>query len=114
MVKLDRKSCKKTDLITIPYSNDSQNVRHGWLVSSFTGVPTKNAIVDTVIRMMLSDGFYRNAAGPLVVLRIIYVCVLLHVLLYSLRDNWSDSGSPTCVSSTMELLSCGHSGYSLH
>ena len=43
LVKLDRKSCKKTDLITIPYSNDSQNVRHGWLVSCFTGVPKKNA-----------------------------------------------------------------------
>ena len=28
--------------ITIPYSNDSQGVRDGWLVSSSTGVPTKN------------------------------------------------------------------------
>ena len=114
MVKLDRDSCRKTECVTIPYSNYSQNIEDGWLVSSSTGVPTKNAIVDTVIRMMLSDGFFRNAAGPLVVLRIIYVCVLLHVLIYSLRDNWSDSGSPTCVSSTMELLSCGHSDYSLH
>ena len=29
--------------ITIPYSNDSQGVRDGWLVSSFISVPTTNA-----------------------------------------------------------------------
>ena len=28
---------------TIPYSNDSQNIMDGWLVSSSTDVPTKNA-----------------------------------------------------------------------
>ena len=42
MVKLDRDICR-TEYFTIPYSNHSQNIEGGWLVSSSTGVPTENA-----------------------------------------------------------------------
>ena len=42
MVKLDRDICR-TGYVTIPYSNHSQNIEGGWLVSSSTGVPTENA-----------------------------------------------------------------------
>ena len=40
---------RKIEWITIPYSNDSQNIMDGWLVSSSTGVPTKNAKLLTPI-----------------------------------------------------------------
>ena len=43
LVKLDRNRCRKIEYITIPYSNDSQNVKHGCLVSASTDVPTTNA-----------------------------------------------------------------------
>ena len=43
LVKLDTHSCRMTEYVTIPYSNDSQNIEDGWLVSSSTGVPTENA-----------------------------------------------------------------------
>ena len=41
--ELDRDSCRNTEYITIPYYNGSQNIKDGWLVSSSTGVHTKNA-----------------------------------------------------------------------
>ena len=43
LVKLDRDGSRKIEYITIPYSNHSQNIEDGWLVSSSTGVPTNNA-----------------------------------------------------------------------
>ena len=43
LVKVDRNRCRKKECITIPYSNDNQIVTDGWLVSSSTDVPTKNA-----------------------------------------------------------------------
>ena len=41
-VKLVRNSCRKTEYITIPHSNDSQTLLDGCLVSFFTVIPTKN------------------------------------------------------------------------
>ena len=43
LVKLDRNRFRKMECITNPYSNDSHNITYGWLVSSCTDVPTKNA-----------------------------------------------------------------------
>jgi hypothetical protein len=43
LVKLDRNRHWKVECTTLPYSNDSQNIMDGWLVSSSTGMPTKNA-----------------------------------------------------------------------
>ena len=43
LVKLGRDGSRKIEYITIPYSNHSQNIEDGWLVSSSTGVPTNNA-----------------------------------------------------------------------
>ena len=34
---------RKTEYITMPYSNDSQTITNGLLVSFFTDVPRKNA-----------------------------------------------------------------------
>ena len=42
-IKVDRGGCRNTEYITIPYSNDSRNIKYGWLVSYCTGVPTQNA-----------------------------------------------------------------------
>ena len=43
MVKLDEDSCRKSKYVTIPYSNNSQSIEDGWLVSSSTDFPQKKA-----------------------------------------------------------------------
>ena len=42
-MKLGRNRYRKIEYITIPYSNDSENIKCGWFVSSSTDVPTTNA-----------------------------------------------------------------------
>ena len=39
--------------IAIPYSNDSKRIRHGWLVSSCSDVPTENAksLIPIILRL---------------------------------------------------------------
>ena len=49
LLKLDRNRCRKIECITTPYSNNSQSIIDGWLVSSSTNASTKNCkIVDTL------------------------------------------------------------------
>ena len=43
LVKLDRERYRKKVYNTIPYSTYHPTYMNGWLVSSSTGVPTKNA-----------------------------------------------------------------------
>ena len=43
LVQLDMEKCRKKVYITIPYYNDSLNIKDSWLVSKPTGVPSTNA-----------------------------------------------------------------------
>ena len=42
-MQLDMEKCRKKVYITIPYYNDSLNIKDSWLVSKPTGVPSTNA-----------------------------------------------------------------------
>ena len=53
LMKLTRNGCRKIEYITIPYTNDSQSITDGWLVSSCTDVPTKHA---KLLRPLLEVG----------------------------------------------------------